>query len=77
MLRKYILNPNHVIEYESLMMEMDSTYEEQPIQIVVQKDQVLRHCTIPYMLLQWKKHSKVKVTWKLEEEVRNNQPYLF
>ena len=41
MLMKYIPDPNHVVEYEPLHLREDLIYEEVPIRIVDQKDQVL------------------------------------
>ncbi|XP_077251826.1 uncharacterized protein LOC143891059 [Tasmannia lanceolata] len=52
MLRKYISDPNHVIELEPLNLREDLSFEEQPVRIVDCKDQVLRRRTIPYVKVQ-------------------------
>ncbi|XP_040990937.1 uncharacterized protein LOC121238162 [Juglans microcarpa x Juglans regia] len=41
MLRKYALDPTHVLEYEPLQIRDDLSYEEIPVRILVQKAQVL------------------------------------
>ena len=46
MLRKYIPDPSHVLNYEPLKIKDNLTYEEVPIQILDCKDQVLRTKTI-------------------------------
>lgn len=42
MLRKYIVNPEHVIEFEPLEIYEELTYEEVPIRIMDRKEQLLR-----------------------------------
>ena len=49
MLRKYIPDLSHAVEYEPLHLHKDLTYKEVLISIIDKKDQVLQHRTIPYM----------------------------
>lgn len=42
MLRKYISDPSHVIDYSPLQLEEGLTYVQQPIQILDRKEQQLR-----------------------------------
>ncbi|XP_028055570.1 uncharacterized protein LOC114259744 [Camellia sinensis] len=70
MLRKYIPNPSHVIDHALLQFKKDLTYEERPIQIVDQKEQVLRRRVIRYVKVQWSNHSEREATWELEDEMR-------
>ena len=51
-LRRYISNPNHMIEWESLPLSRDLSYEEQPVRIMDCNDQVLHHRCIPYVKMQ-------------------------
>ena len=48
-LRKYILDLSHMVEYEPLHLHEDLTYEKYLIQIVDKKDWVLCHRTICYV----------------------------
>ncbi|XP_038977774.1 uncharacterized protein LOC120108263 [Phoenix dactylifera] len=75
-LTKYILDPSHVIQYEPLQINEDLTYEEVPLRIV-DKEQILRRHTIPYVKIQWTNHTERKATWKLEEKMRQSYPQLF
>ncbi|XP_022851896.1 uncharacterized protein LOC111373578 [Olea europaea var. sylvestris] len=43
MLRKYIPNPNHVVNVRSLDVQSDMTYKEAPAVILERKDHVLRN----------------------------------
>ena len=54
MLRKYIPNPSHVVDYKPLKLRDDLTYEEQPIKIVDKKEQELKRRTIHYVKVQWR-----------------------
>ena len=54
MLRKYIPNPSHVVDYKPLKLRDDLTYEEQPIKIVDKKEQELTRRTIHYVKVQWR-----------------------
>ncbi|KAL5554867.1 hypothetical protein UlMin_037103 [Ulmus minor] len=47
MLRKYVPDPSHVLENEPIKVREDLTYEEQPVQILDQKDKTLRNQVIP------------------------------
>ena len=47
MLRKYILNPSHVLREQPVQLKENLTYEETLVQIVDHKEQVLRSKVIP------------------------------
>ena len=42
MLHKYVSNPKHIINYQTLEIGDDASYEEVPIYIVDRKEKVLR-----------------------------------
>lgn len=80
-LRRYIQDPNHVLEVEPLLIEgnlnEELKYEKVPIRIVDIKDQVLRRRTIPYVKVQWSNHYENEATWELEEKMCKQYHYLF
>ena len=47
MLRKYIPNPSHVLTAQPVEIQENLTYEEEPVQILDRREQVLRNKTIP------------------------------
>ena len=47
MLRKYILDPSHMLREQPVQLKENLTYEETPVQIVDRKEQVLRSKVIP------------------------------
>ena len=42
MLRKYTLDPTHVVDWGELVVDIDGTFEEGPVLIMDSQDQVLR-----------------------------------
>ena len=77
MLRKYIPDSSHVVDYEPLKLRDDLTYEEQPVKIVDKKEQELKRRTIHYVKVQWRNQSVREATWELEDEMKEKYPYLF
>ena len=47
MLRKYIADPSHILQEQPISLKKDLTYEEEPVQILDRKEQVLRNEAIP------------------------------
>ncbi|KAA0056289.1 pol protein [Cucumis melo var. makuwa] len=47
MLRKYVINPSHVVDYEPLEINENLSYAEQPVEILVREIKMLRNRGIP------------------------------
>ena len=77
MLRKYIPDPSHVLNYEPLKIKDNLTYEEVPIQILDRKDQVLLTKTISLGKVLWKNHTVEEASWEREDEMKSNYSELF
>ncbi|KAL6125182.1 hypothetical protein ACLB2K_073241 [Fragaria x ananassa] len=77
MLRKYIADPSHVLQEQLISLKKDLTYEEEPVQIFDQNEQVLRNKTIPLVKVLWRSHQIDEATWESEEQMRQQYPYLF
>ena len=45
MLRKYTLDPAHVVDWGYINVDIDGTFEEGPVRIMDSRDQVLRRKT--------------------------------
>ena len=77
MLRKYVYDPTHVIEYEPLVVHENLTYEEKPVRILDRKEQVLRNRVIPLVKVLWRNHAVEEATWEREDEMRAKYSFLF
>ena len=54
MLRKYTLDPTHVVDWGELNVNTDGTFEEGPVRIMDSRDQVLRRKTVRLVKVLWK-----------------------
>ena len=77
MLRKYITNPDVIVEYELLEIQEGLTYVEEPVKIVDKKDQVLHTKTIPIVKVLWRNHGVEEASWEAEHNMQNCYPHLF
>ena len=67
MLRKYIPDPSHVLTEQPVEIQENLTYEEEPVQILDHREQVLRNKTIPLVKVLWRSHTVEEATWEHEE----------
>ena len=77
MLRKYISDPSHVLQPQSVEVNDDLTYEEEPVAIVDYQVRQLRSKTIPMVKVLWRSNDVEEHTWETEAEMRAKYPYLF
>ena len=76
MLRKYHLDASHIIEYELMEIQTDLSYEEQHVEIIDRKEQILRNKTIPLVRVLWRNQKVEESTWELETKMREKYPHL-
>ena len=62
MLRKYILDPLHVLREQPVQLKENLTYEETLVQIVDHKEQELRSKVIPLVKVLWRNHEREAAT---------------
>ena len=77
MLRKYILDPSHVLKEQPVQLKENLTYEETPVQIIDRKEHVLRSKVIPLVKVLWKNHEREGATYELEIQMCRQYPQLF
>ena len=76
-LRKYIPDSSHILESVPLQIKSDLSYEEEPVCILDQKEQVLRTKTIQLVKVLWKNATIEEATWEPAEEMQRKYPHLF
>ena len=76
MLRKYIYDPLHVVNFDDLHTEEDVSYEVKPIRILDTQEQNLREQSIPFVKVLWKSGNTKEMTWERELEMRSKYPIL-
>jgi hypothetical protein len=77
MLRKYIANPDVVVEYEPLEIYEGLTYVEEPVKIMDKMEQVLRTKTIPIVKVLRHNHGVDEASWETEHDMQSHYPHLF
>ena len=77
MLRKYISDPSHVLQPQTVELSEDLTYEEYPVAIVDRQVRQLRTKEIPMVKVLWSNHAVEECTWKTEAAMQVAYPYLF
>ncbi|XP_062118948.1 uncharacterized protein LOC133832654 [Humulus lupulus] len=76
MLKKYILDYSHVLQHKVIQVDKHLTYEEKPVQILDQKNKVLRNKEIPFVKVLWKSQKIEEATWEREYEMKAKYPDL-
>ena len=70
MLRKYYLDPSHVIQHETVLLKKDLSYKEQLVAILDTQINKLRSKEVALVKVLWRNHSSEEVTWEAINEVR-------
>ena len=77
MLKKYHQGGDHVIQWDSVLLDSNLTFEEEPITILDRQIRKLRSKEIASVKVQWKHHPMEKATWETESDMRSKYPHLF
>ena len=64
MLRKYIRDPTHVIDYQDIEVNENATFNERPVRILNRGVKTLRTKEIPLVKVQWKHHDENEALWE-------------
>ena len=76
-LGKYVPDLSHVVEYQLLDIRPNLTYEERPIRVLDQKEQVLKNKVIPFVKILWCNGGLEESTWESEAFIHRQYPQLF
>ena len=77
MLKKYLHDPSHVLNYESLDVDPKLAYEERPVGILDRKDKMLLNKVVPLVKALWRNQVVEESTWETEAGMREKYPELF
>ncbi|KAA0035938.1 pol protein [Cucumis melo var. makuwa] len=77
MLRKYVPDPSHVVDYEPLEIDENLSYVEQPVEVLAREVKTLRNKEIPLVKVLWQNHRVEEATWEREDDMRSRYPELF
>ena len=77
MLRRYTLDPAHIVDWGEIEVDTDGTFDEGPVCIMDSRDQVLRRKTVRLVRVLWRHRGVEESTWKCEDTMRATYPFLF
>ena len=77
MLRKYTLDPTHVMDWGELIVDIDGTFEEGPVHIMDSREQLLRRKTVRLVKVLWRHRGVEEATWEREDTMRATYPFMF
>ena len=77
MLRKYTLDPAHVVDWGGIVVDTDETSEEGPVRIMDNRDQVLRCKIVRLVKVLWQHRGVEEATWEWEDTIRATYHFLF
>ncbi|XP_057985315.1 uncharacterized protein LOC131170274, partial [Hevea brasiliensis] len=77
MLRKYVPDPSHILQPQTMQIRNDMSYEEQPVKILDRQIRKLQSKEVALIKVLWHNHSSSEATWEAESEMRAKYPHLF
>ncbi|KAL0561145.1 hypothetical protein IC582_001565 [Cucumis melo] len=77
MLRKYVPDPSHVVDYEPLEIDENLSYTEQPVEVLAREVKTLRNNEIPLVKVLWRNQRVEEATWEREDDMKSRYPELF
>ncbi|XP_050941296.1 uncharacterized protein LOC127149557 [Cucumis melo] len=77
MLRKYVADPTHVVDFEPLQINENMSYEEQHVEILAREVKMLRNIGITLVKVLWRNHRAKEATWEREDDMKAQYPELF
>ena len=76
-LRKYTLDPAHVVDWGDITVDTNGTFGEGPVRILDSQDQVLPRKTMRLVKVLWQHRGVEEATWECEDTMRATYPFLF
>ncbi|KAK9154106.1 hypothetical protein Sjap_001586 [Stephania japonica] len=77
MLRLAKSGPRPMVDIRQIEVRPDVSYEEQLMEIMDRRVQILRNREIPKVLIRWQHHGTEELTWELESIMKQRYPQLF
>ncbi|KAK6144718.1 hypothetical protein DH2020_021538 [Rehmannia glutinosa] len=74
MLRRYMPDPSHVVNYETIKLDKQLSYEKKPVAVLDRKVHKLRNRDVELIKMQWSGHSQEEATWERKEDILASHP---
>ena len=77
MLRRYTLDPDHVVDWGEIEVDTYGTFEEGLVCIMDSRDKVLQRKTVRLVKVLWQHCGVEEATWERDDMMRATYPFLF
>ena len=77
MLKRYHGDENYIIRWDSVLLDENLSYEEEPFAILDREVRKLRSREIASIKVQWKNRPVEEATWEREADMQERYPHLF
>ncbi|CAN4091553.1 unnamed protein product [Withania somnifera] len=77
MLRRYMPDESHVIQEDSVRLNENASFVDEPVKILAKGVRKLRSGEIPIVKVRWSHRSIEEATWEIKSEMRKRYPQLF
>jgi hypothetical protein len=77
LLKKYVHDPNHVIDWRLIQVETEGDFQVQPVQVLDRKVKILQNRVIELVKVQWTCYTPEDATWEHEGDMMAEYPHLF
>ena len=77
LLKKYVHDPNHVINWDVIQVEPKGEFQIEPMRILDRKVTMLQNRAIGQVKVQWECYRHEEATWELEDAMKLAHPFLF
>ncbi|WMV18622.1 hypothetical protein MTR67_012007 [Solanum verrucosum] len=77
MLRRYVPDESHVLQYDAVELDDRLTFVEEPVAILARDVRRLHSRAIPIVKVRWRHRPVEEATWETEHEMRVQSPGLF
>ena len=77
MLKKYVYDTKHVVDWSLLQVEPKGGFSPEPIHILDKREVQLKKRTVVQLKVQWKHFEADEATWENEATMRKAYPTLF
>ena len=75
LLKKYVHDPNHVINWDVIQVEPKGEFQIDPMHILDKKVTMLRNRDIGQVKVQWEHYGPEEATWELEDSMQLEHPF--
>ena len=76
-LKKYVHDPNHVINWDVIQVEPEGEFQTEPFHILDKKFTVIQNRALGQVKMQWKHYGLDEATWDLKDSMRTVHLFLF